>query len=332
MKEVINSKIFLAAVIILALLAPVFITQRYYLQVLINCLIIAVAAEGLNLVMGFTGQACQCHPAFFGLGGYVVAIATRAGWNFWITLIFAGLFVCVIAACIGLLAFRTSGSYFAILSLCFGIIVYIVLGSLTDITGGYNGIVNIPKPPSIGPIDFSNRISQYYLVLTLLLITIFVYHRLIHSLQGLAFTSIRTNEDLAASTGINVFRTKMLVLVTSSFFTAIAGGISVSLLSTISPTTVHYAQVFRWFAYVLLGGMGTLSGPLVGSIVLPVIMEVLQSVSVYRDIIYGILIILCIIFIPDGFMGFLRRTGNGGKKKPDKRNVKEAVELDTARK
>jgi len=312
--------------IFIALMVPFLITQRYYLQVSINCLFIAMAVQALNLMMGYTGQNCQCHPAFYGIGGYVVAIATLAGWNFWLALLVGAIINVLIAYGIGLLTFRTSGAYFAVVSLCFSIIVYICLASAKEITGGYNGLTGIPKPQAVGPIDFSSRVSQYYLALFLLIITVLFIYRLVNSMQGLSFKSVRENEALAKSLGINVQRTKMIAFVTSAVIASVAGGVYSSFLSTVSPSTAHFHHFFQWLAYMILGGSGTLAGPIIGSVVLPVCMEFLQAIEQYKDIIYGLLVILCVIFAPNGLMGMI----NSRKEKKALNSTQKIVPTNTS--
>jgi len=297
-----------ALLLVLALVLPFLITNRYHFQIVIMGLLFSITTLSLNLILGYTGQASLAHAGFFGIGAYGVALMTKGGLSFWLALPLSALLAALIGFLIGLPALRSRGSYFAISTMCFGVIVSIVAGNWIELTGGYSGVVGVPLPtplplPLIGEINFQSLAAQYYLVLAFLLLTLLVMHRLVYSLLGLSFMAIRNNEALAGAVGVNTFAGKVLSFVVANFFAGLAGGIFASLMGSISPSTAALELTFNWLVYLLLGGAATLAGPIVGAFAIPVLMEYLQFLAEYRMIIFGVLLIAVIIYFPRGLMG-----------------------------
>jgi branched-chain amino acid transport system permease protein len=306
--NVLRDKWFYVLLLILALSLPLLITNRYHFQIVIMGCLFSISTLSLNLILGYTGQASLAHAGFFGIGAYGVALMAKSGLSFWLALPLSALITALIGFLIGLPTLRTRGAYFAIVTLCFGVIVSIVAGNWIDLTGGYTGVVGIPLPnpisiPLAGEINFQSLFAQYYLVLAFLLFTLLVMHRLVYSLLGLSFMAIRNNEVLAGAVGINPFGGKILSFVVANFFAGLAGGIYASLMGSISPSTASFELTFSWLVYLLLGGVATLAGPILGAFAIPVLMEYLQSLAEYRLIIFGALLIAVIIYFPRGLMG-----------------------------
>ena len=303
-----REKWFYLVLLVVALALPFLISNRYYFQIVIMGCLFSITTLSLNLILGYTGQASLAHAGFFGIGAYGVALLTKEGISFWLALPFSALCAALIGFLIGLPTLRSRGSYFAISTMCFGVIISIVAGNWIELTGGHNGIVEIPLPnpislPLIGVVGFQSQAAQYYLVLAFLLFTLLIMHRLVYSLLGLSFMAIRNNEILAGSVGINTFSGKILSFVAANFLAGMAGGIYASLIGTISPSTASLELTFNWLIFLLLGGAATLTGPIIGAFVIPVIMEYLQFLAEYRLIIFGVLLIVVIIYFPRGVMG-----------------------------
>lgn len=300
---------FYLVVLVIALALPLVITNRYYSQVITMSLLFAIGALSLNLILGFTGQMSLAHGAFFAIGAYGVAILTYTlGWNFWLALPSSALLAAFIGFLVGMPALRTRGSYFAITTMCLGEIIYLIAGNWMELTGGHNGIVGIPVPspiavPGVLEITFQSQASQYYLVLFFLLLTVFVMHRLTKSLRGMTFLATALNEDLSEAVGINTFRTKLLSFIVANFFAALAGGIYASLIGSISPSVASLTMTFNFLMFVLLGGITTLAGPIIGAFIIPILLEYLQFLQDYQMILFGFLLIVVIIYFPTGFMG-----------------------------
>ncbi|MRR15054.1 MAG: branched-chain amino acid ABC transporter permease [Deltaproteobacteria bacterium] len=311
---------FYLVVLIIALVLPLVITNRYYAQVITMSLLFAIGALSLNLIMGYTGQASLAHGGFFAIGAYGVAILTfTMGWNFWLALPAAALLSALVGFIVGLPALRTRGAYFAITTMCLGEIIYLVAGNWMELTGGHNGIVGIPVPspiaiPGLGQLGFQSQVTQYYLVLFFLLLTLFVMYRLTKSLRGMTFLATAINEDLAEAVGINTFRTKLLSFVVANFFAGLAGGIYASLIGSISPSVASIGMTFNFIMYILLGGITTLAGPIIGAFVIPILLEYLQFLQDYQMILFGFLLIVVIIYFPAGFVGLYKTVSEKLKK------------------
>ncbi len=304
----IKEKWFYLLLLGLALIVPLIIPNRYSFQIIIMSCLYAMGTLGMNLILGYTGQASLAHAGFFGIGAYGVALLTQAGMSFWLALPLSALLAAAIGFLVGLPTLRTRGSYFAISTLCMGVIIEIVAGNWDSLTGGTTGVVGIPQPspiplPFIGPLLFETQTSQYYLVLAFLLLTLFVMHRLVFSLKGLSFMAVRNNEVLAEAVGINTFMTKILSFVIANFFAGLAGGIYAALMGSISPSSASILITFNLLVYLLLGGVATLAGPIIGAFAIPILMEYLQALQEYSMIIFGILLIVVIIYFPRGLMG-----------------------------
>jgi len=299
----------------MALAVPHLLTSRYLFQILLMGYLFSIATLSLNLILGYTGQASLAHAGFFGIGAYGVAIMTKAGISFWLALPVSALLAASVGFLVGLPTLRTRGSYFAISTMCFGVIISIVAGNWIGLTGGYTGVVGIPLPTAIRlpwgwEIQFQDRMAQYYLVLACLLLTLGVMHRLVYSLLGLSFMAVRNNEILAGAVGIDTFRVKILSFVVGNFFAGLAGGLYASLMGSISPSTASLELTFNWLVYLLLGGVATLSGPVVGAFLIPLIMESLQFLAEYRMLIFGALLIVVIVYFPRGAMGVVTKFAN----------------------
>lgn len=299
-------------ILVLALALPQLLTSRYLFQIVLMGYLFSIATLSMNLILGYTGQASLAHAGFFGIGAYGVAILTKADISFWLALPFSALLSAAVGFLIGLPTLRTRGSYFAISTLCLGVIISIVAGNWISLTGGYTGVVGIPPPTPIklpwgGELSFEHRTAQYYLVLGFLLLTLCVMNRLVRSLLGLSFMAVRNNEVLASAVGIDTFKVKLLSFVVGNFFAGMAGGLYASLIGSISPSTASLELTFNWLVYLLLGGIATLSGPVIGAFLIPLIMESLQFLAEYRMLIFGGLLIAVIIYFPRGAMGGLER-------------------------
>jgi branched-chain amino acid transport system permease protein len=310
--------------IIAAFTIPFFVTSRFLLHIMIMCCIWAMAATSMNLIMGYTGQVNLAHGAFFGIGAYSAGLLIlKLGINFWPALLLACAITVVFGFLIGLLALRTKGSYFAIGTMCFNVIVTVIIDSWEGLTEGARGLLGIPRPPPI-PLPFGKEIAftsvaaNYYLILVSLLLTILVIYRIVHSMLGRSFMAVRGNEELAESLGMSAMRAKLLSFLISTFFAAWAGVLYATYIGFLSPEISDYHVTFELLTFCLIGGLGTMAGPLIGAFILTIISEILHGIAVPRMVAYGFVLIIIMIFLRGGIMGgarllWLRFGGKGGR-------------------
>jgi branched-chain amino acid transport system permease protein len=287
-----------------AIVFPAFAPNSYYLSVMSLAYIFAIAAVGLNLIVGYTGQLNLAHAGFMAIGAYTVGILTvDYGVPFWITFILAGLLAALVGFVVGIVSLRLKGHYFAIFTLCVGLIMFLVIEKWESLTHGVVGVMDIPAATSIGPISFASNIGQYYLVLFFLVLGVWLMHRIVSSLLGRTFIAIRNSEDLAEALGINLMRNKILAFMISTFYAGIAGALYAGYVRFLGPDLARETNTFDMIAFTLVGGIGTLLGPVVGAVVVSWVTQSLQALQDYRMVVFGPLLILLIMFVPNGIIG-----------------------------
>lgn len=300
------------AIIVIAVIIPQVVTNKYYMNILIMSGIWSIVALSLNLILGYTGQVNLAHGAFFGIGAYASALMMlKLKMGFWLSLPLASAVAGFFGFLIGLPALRTRGSYFAIGTLCFNIIVTLIVDRWEGLTEGARGLMGIPGPAPIplpwgGEIAFNTMASKYYLILFFLLLTIFVLRRIMQSLVGRSFRAIRGNEELAEAVGIHAMRTKLLSFTVSCFFAGIGGVLYASYIGFLSPEITDYHVSFDALIYVMIGGIGTIVGPIVGTLLFVTIPETLQVAAEFRLLLYGLILIVMIIYLPRGIVGWMK--------------------------
>jgi len=299
---------FYILLLVLSIVLPFFIPGYYFFQVIIMCCLFSICALSMNLILGYTGQPSLAHAGFFAIGAYGVAMMTKGGMPFWLALPLAALIASFIGSAIGVLALRTRGAYFSITTMCMGVIITLIACNWIDFTGGSDGISEIPAPtpipvPFFGSIEFQTPMAKYYLALAFLVLTLFILNRLVYSQKGLTFMAVRDNEMLADATGINTFWAKLLSFAVSNFIAGLAGGLYASLIGSIGPELSSVGTTFNFLICILVGGIATLAGPVIGTFAMTLLLENLQFLKGYSMIIFGILLIVVIIFFPSGLMG-----------------------------
>lgn len=292
--------------VILLLVLPLFV-QSYILHVLILTLIFAILGSSWNLIAGYSGIFSFGHQAFFGIGAYVSALLSmRLDLSPWIGLLIGGVFAAIAGVFISLPVLRLRiVPYIAILTLGFAEITKLVASNLVDLTRGELGLSGIPAFTSIGPISFNlaNRLNIYYLVLIIFIITTYIIARIIKGPQGLALKSIKESQDAAESLGINLTKHKLYVFMISAFIAGLAGSLYAHYVQVLTPSSVISIDIMmQILLIVVIGGLGTLSGPIVGSFIVVMGLEYLRGLGDYRLVIYGLIIVLVIMFMPDGIV------------------------------
>ncbi|WP_082234458.1 branched-chain amino acid ABC transporter permease [Halobacillus massiliensis] len=304
MGSFLKKKGWILGLVILAVIFPLVIQNAYFLHVLTLAFIWMIAVYGLNLLAGYTGYLSLAHAGFFAIGAYSLGLLTvKTGMNYWAALILACMITSVIGCLIGIVALRTREHFFAIYTLCVGYIIYLVIDKWDSLTGGVRGLIGIPAPTNIGPLSFDSSFSQYYLVLFFLISTVFIMYRIVHSLTGRTFIAIRNSEDLAQTIGISTMKNKLLVFVISTFFAGLAGALYASFIRFIGPDIAYVTVIFDLLTYLLVGGIGTLAGPIVGTFLIVTVSQSLQFLQDYRMLIFGPMLTILIIFYPRGIAG-----------------------------
>ncbi|MED5603655.1 MAG: branched-chain amino acid ABC transporter permease [Pseudomonadota bacterium] len=287
-----------------ALIFPLIAGSEYQIYVMALAFIWAIAVYGLNIITGFCGQLNLAHGGFFAIGAYVVAILTvDHGWAFWPAFIASGVFSAVFGFLVGIVSLRLKEHYFAIFTLCVGFIIYLLLDKWEALTHGSLGIINIAPPEGFGLIDFTETVPFYYLVLFFLVLAIVLVSRISSSLVGRTFLAIRISDDLAQSLGINLMRNKVLAFVLSTVYAGLAGGLYAGVVRFIGPAEAEVVHTFDIITYLLVGGIGTLMGPLVGTMAITWLTQAVQSFEEYRMIVFGPMLVLLVIFMPKGVVG-----------------------------
>lgn len=263
----------------------------YYLQVLTLLGIYIIAALGLNLITGVTGQFSFGHAAFLAIGAYGAAILTvKYQVPFYGALLAGGLLAAVAGIIIGFPALRLTGDYLGIVTLGFAEIIRVVFLNL-KITGGALGLSGIARE--------SNAVLVYILVI----ITVIVMYALQNSRFGRALIAVRDDEIAAEAMGVNTSAYKIKAFAIGCFFAGIAGGLYAHLLQYLNPSDFGFAKSFELLCFVVLGGLGSIPGVLLGTTILTLAPEMLRALSDYRMLIYGALMVIMMIFRPNGLLG-----------------------------
>lgn len=294
------------AIGILAL--PLILQSTYSRHILVSAGIFTLLCLGLNLIMGFTGQTPFGYPVFFGLGAYTTALGfTYLGTNFWMGLIAAPVFAGIFGFLIGYPSLRLRGPYFAIVTLAFAEIVGLILNNWVSFTRGSMGIPGIPSPkiviPGLIDFTFNREIKWYYLVVGICAFYLLVNRSLIRSYVGEAWLAIRENEDLAEAVGVHTFKWKMIAMVVGAMMGGMAGCVYAHYYNIVSPDLVGFYYITTTFAMVIIGGRGTLLGPVLGAVLFTAVPEYLRAAKTMRLVLFGIIMLLGIIFMPQGLNG-----------------------------
>ena len=306
MLEILQKKPSLKWVFIVAVLciADLLLGNNPYL-ILNLCLIgiYVLAVSGLDLLFGYSGQISLGHAAFYCIGAYVSAIFSKNfGITPWITVFLGGLLSAGLGALIAFPASKLVGHFLSLLTISLGMLMYnIVANLLPGITGGFVGFPGIPTFSIFG-FSFSERQAYFFIVLLFVIVFLLLKQRIIFSRTGRALIAIRENVTAANGMGIHVRSYKILVFAISAFFTGVAGALYAHMVGYISPDTFVHSQSVLILTMLLFGGSGSFSGPIIGAAVITIMTELLQQFSQYQTLIYGIFILLVVLYMPGGLV------------------------------
>lgn len=307
---------FAALVVILLLVIPIMLGRSpYYITVLTNAAVLAFISLGVWVTFSI-GRMNLAQGAFALVGGYVTAIlSTRYGVSFWFGLPLSGLASAVLGALVGWPVLRLKGVYFAMITLSLTEAIRLLALNGGVVTNGATGIVNIPRPGAIGlfgltivpEFNGADPLPFYFLASALLLLGIVGVWRLSTSRLGWVFRSMRQNEDLATSIGINVAKYRVIAFAICCFMGGIGGAFFAAYHQNIYPATYTIADSVNFMLYCFLGGLGYILGPVVGAFLLVIAFELLHAVQDYQALIYGILMIACMLWLPNGILSVADR-------------------------
>jgi branched-chain amino acid transport system permease protein len=317
------------ALLAVLLLVPVYAAlsgNTFAMTLFTRIVILAIAAVSLNLIMGFGGMVSFGHAAYLGIGGYVVGILAKEGINSgfvqWpLALLLSGLF----ALGVGALSLRTRGVYFIMITLAFAQVVYYVANGL-DRYGGDDGLTIQRRSDFAGVVDLSNRTLFYYLCLVVLLATLYAVWRLVNSRFGLVIQGARSNDRRMNAIGFPTFRYRLTCFVIAGVLCGLAGVLLANHTNFISPALMHWTRSGDLIVMAVLGGMGTVFGPVIGAVVLLVMEEALPfligiashvatgkevaAAKEYWQLILGPMLLLIVLYARggiDGLMASVRR-------------------------
>jgi branched-chain amino acid transport system permease protein len=286
---------------------PMLIPSDYYRHVFILALMWVVIGSSWNLLAGYTGQVSFGHAIFFGVGAYTAGLCvTKLGISAWWGMLLGGPVAALVGFIIGWICFRLRGPYFALATIAVGEIFRLVAVAWRDFTEGMQGILIIQT--------FRSKIPYYYLALILAALCVFAIRRIMHSKWGYYFVAIREDQDAAESMGISTFRYKSISLVTSSFFTGLAGAFYMNYMGFIDPHVVfslHYISIMAILVGII-GGVGTMWGPAVGAFIMVWVQETFRSsffgllpkwISESHVLVFGLLVMFVILFMANGIVG-----------------------------
>jgi branched-chain amino acid transport system permease protein len=258
-----------------------------------------IAALGLNLLTGNSGQISLCHSSFMAIGAYGATLFTaRYGLPFWISIPLAAAISALIGAALGFPARRLTGLYLALATLGFLQIVQLAIEEFADITGGVRGM-KVPKPELLAGL----RVSEYGIYLVVLgvcALAIWVARNILRSRIGRELNAIRLSPHAAQALGISVARVKLTAFALSAAFAGVAGGLMAVVVGFIDPVEFGVSASLRQITFIVVGGMGSVAGSVIGASVLSALPEVLRPVKEYSDIIYTLILLGFLLFVPRG--------------------------------
>jgi branched-chain amino acid transport system permease protein len=293
-----------------------------YLLYLANLVgVLLIGALGLNILTGYTGQISLGHAAFMGVGSYATAIAaTRAGAPFWLAIPVGGLAACLAGALVGVPSLRIKGLYLAIATLAAQVIFEWVFTNWTAVTGGIRGI-NV-EPASLPGFRFDTDRRTYFLVVSVAAVHAYAAANLFRTRVGRAFVAVRDRDLSAELMGVNLFRTKILAFMVSSYYAGIAGGLFVYFAKVVTPESFPLTLSIQYLAMIIVGGLGSIQGAIYGTVFVTLVPEGLRSLAQLaqalspeamswfypmRDIVFGAMIVGFLVFEPHGLAEIANR-------------------------
>ncbi len=293
-----------------ALVFP-FLFSTYQTNIMTTALMYVVLGLGLNIVVGVAGLLDLGYVAFYAVGAYSYALlSTHFGLGFWVVLPVGGLLAAFFGILLGFPVLRLRGDYLAIVTLGFGEIIRLILENWNEFSHGPSGIANIPRPGFFGmDMSFEGGIFYiYYLIVLLVVFTIFVVNRLQNSRLGRAWLALREDEIACQAMGIDKTKTKLIAFALGAFWAGLVGVIFAAKTTFVNPASFTFLESAIILSIVVLGGMGSIVGVIVGALILILMPEYLRALSEYRMLAFGAILVIMMVFKPDGIISNVRRS------------------------
>jgi branched-chain amino acid transport system permease protein len=299
-----------------ALLAALpLVATSYYLYLTELAMINVIVAVGLNLLSGNCGQISLCNASFMGIGAYCTALCTtRLGLPTLIALPASVIISALLGAALGYPARRLSGLYLALTTLGFLELVGIVIEEFPDYTGGIRGL-KVPRPDIFG-LTLQSNVAVYFFVFALTAAAVVIGYNIQRSRYGRAFDAVRQSPFAAQALGIPVARVKVIAFAVNAAFAGFAGGILASVVGFIDPPEFGILASIQHITFIVVGGLGSIAGSIVGAVVLTALPEALRGVQEYGELIYGVILLGTLLLLPQGLVGLVAKFENLPSTKP----------------
>jgi branched-chain amino acid transport system permease protein len=295
----------LILLLIASFIAPLLVTE-FYLTVLCEALVMSLLALSFNLLFGYMGQLSFGQAAFYGLGGYTVAmLMTKAHFNFWLSIVAGVLIASIIGLIVGYFCVRLRGIYFAVLTLAFGQLIFFIVFKWHNFTGGDDGIQGV-FPPEL----LKSPTSYYYFILLVFLASTFIIWRLLHSPFGQTIQSMRENSERTEFLGINIARYQLITFVIAAAIAGLAGAIWVPFYRSVAPSYLTWIKSGEPVMAAILGGPSIFYGPILGMFIMTFFHSWVLGFTIYWPVVMGALILFIIFFLPGGILGFIQEKVN----------------------
>jgi branched-chain amino acid transport system permease protein len=293
-------KVLIALFVFYIFLYPLLVQDNYSLNIMIFVGINAIIVIGLGLLLGYAGQISLGHAAFYGLGAYISGyLTTKYPLSVWLTIPISMFFTGVLAYFIALPTLKLKGHYLAMATLGFGEIMSVLFVELDEFTGGTSGMTNIPSP-KIFNYTLDSYQNYYYLTWIIVFLVFLLSVNIVRSRVGRALLAIHGSEHAAEASGVDVFKYKIQIFVLSAVYAALAGGLYAHFVNFISPSNFTLLYSIILVIMVIVGGMSRLWGAVVGAIILTALPEYMRMFKEYNLLIFSILLILTMLFMPKG--------------------------------
>lgn len=292
-------------------------SSNYIMLLLAFICLYSIVTSGLDLLFGYSGQVSLGHAGFFAIGAYVSALLSLTRGNFgliawcgfslppFLSMLIGATLAMGIGILLALPSCRLVYHFLTLFTIAFGQLISLLCATLTNVTNGYSGLISIPKMSLLG-CRLNNNYKFYLFALAILVLVLIVKHNIINSRVGRAFIAIRDNPQAANGCGIDLTKYKVTAFALSAFCAGLGGAMYAHLVTFISPETFVYTQSVAFMTMLLLGGNGSFAGPVIGAATITILQESVQALADYEKLIYGILLLVAVLFMPRGFNGLIR--------------------------